>query len=244
MQHLKIFIVDDEQESINALTIKLERYCSNITIVGTSTEPESVINSFSDTDINLLFLDVEMPTLDGFSLLKQLKERHFEVIMVTAYSHYAIKAIKANVLDYLLKPVDIVELKTAVEKVRNKIKPINHNNSNQPKNANTRLILNSVNEIHYVDTGNILYILGENNYSSFYLINNQRVVVSKTLKDFEKDLEHLAFFRIHKSTIININYVQKVQKGLEFNVIMKNGQELEVSHRKRADFLKRMEQIN
>ncbi|NMH27840.1 LytR/AlgR family response regulator transcription factor [Flavobacterium silvaticum] len=247
MSGLTIFIVDDEQESINALRIKLERYCKNITIVGSTTNAEEVPGLLNSLEVDLLFTDVEMPGMDGFQLLNLLKHKDFDVIMVTAFSQYAIKAIKANAVDYLLKPVDITELKEAVDKVserRSRPESSNHVASVENVNQQRKITLTSAKDIYYVPIEDILYIHGENNYSTFHLADQQKIVVSKTLKEYESTLPEQDFFRIHKSFLININHLHKINKGIELQAVMKDGKHIEVSTRRKTDFIKKMERFN
>ncbi len=245
---LKAIILDDEQESINALLLKLQHTCPEVDVVWTETDPLVVLRSISSKDCDILFIDVEMPELNGFGFLKALPQRNFEVVMVTAYSEYAIKAFKANAIDYLLKPVDTDELRDAVNKVQAK------KNQNQQLEARLdmlsdiiskqhpgKIALHAAKEIHFVPINQIVRIEGENNYSIFYLDNGKKIVVTKTLKDYEEALTLQNFFRIHKSHIINIDYLVKLNKGEVYAVVMSDGSEIEISMRRKADFLKIME---
>ncbi len=246
---LKVFILDDEEESINGLRLKLEKHCKYVQILGSSTDSETAVNDLQEMPVDLLFLDVEMPQMDGFEVLENLKYRDFEVIMVTAFSDYAIKAIKASAIDYLLKPVDIKELKSALEKVIRK-RTENQKVVSQLENIVSgskpkifKIPLNSARETYYVAPEEIIHIAGESNYSTFHLTDGKKIVVSKTLKEFEDILFKYHFFRVHKSHLINLAYLKKINKGIEFSITMKNDSELEVSSRKKADFLKILDEF-
>jgi len=242
---LKAIILDDEQESINALVLKLQHTCPEVEVIWTETDPFVVLKSVADKECDILFLDVEMPELNGFGFLKALPKRSFEVIMVTAYSEYAIKAFKANALDYLLKPVDTDELRDAVNKVQLK-KSQHHQLEDRleklsyiiSKQHPGKIALHAAKEIHFVQLNQIVRIEGENNYSMFYLANGKKIVVTRTLKDYEEALTMQNFFRIHKSHIINMDYMLKLNKGEVYAVVMSDGSEIEISMRRKSDFLK------
>lgn len=251
---LKAILIDDEQELSNALQIKLSMICPEVNVVATFTNPTEVIVYLSENkDIDILFLDVEIPLFTGFQLLDALPIRNYEVIMVTAYAEYAIKAIKANALDYLLKPVDLDELRKAVNKVIEKqqkekqlLQQVN-TLSNIVKNLqpqDEKILLHSVKEATLVQLSHITRVTGENNYSVFYLEDGSKITVSKTLKDYEELLEKQHFFRIHKSHIINLNFVAKLLKTDVLMVKMLDGTQLEVSLRRKADLFKILEHHN
>ncbi len=240
---LKAILLDDEPESIHALRLKLEATCPEVEVVWTATDPLLVLRSIGEKDCDVLFLDVEMPELNGFSFLKALPQRSFEVIMVTAYSSYAIQAFKANALGYLLKPVDVDELREAVNKVQakktqstqidqrlDKLSSILH------KQHPGKIALHGAKEIHFVGIDQIVHIVGENNYSTFHLTGGQKIVVTKTLKEYEEALTAQAFFRVHKSHLINLNYIVRLDKG-DDSVMMSDGSRIEISTRRKADFL-------
>jgi two-component system LytT family response regulator len=250
---LKAVIIDDEQESINGLRIKLATTCPEVQIIAEFTDPGDAVPFLTAAEVDVVFLDVEMPDMNGFTLLDTLSRRNFEVIMVTAYSDYALNAIKANALDYLLKPVDNDDLRIAVNKV------ITKRDSNKgldkkiddisrllrsERHHNEKIMLPSAREVHFVQVGQIIRVAGENNYSVFYLSNGSKITVTKTLKDYEGVLTQHRFFRVHKSHIINPDYLVKFNKGDMFSVIMTDGSEIEVSVRRKADFLKLMEGLS
>ena len=249
---LKAILIDDEQELINALQIKLGMICPEVSVAATFTNPTEVIIYLNENkDIDILFLDVEMPLLTGFQLLDALPVRNYEVVMVTAYAEYAIKAIKANALDYLLKPVDLDELRKAVNKVIEKQQKqqqiqqqitalSNVFKNTQPQTE--KLLLHAAKDATLVQLSHITRITGENNYSIFYLNDGTKITVSKTLKDYEDFLEKHHFFRIHKSHIVNLNFISKLLKVDVLLVQMLDGTQLEVSLRRKADLLKILEQ--
>ena len=239
-------IIDDETSSRNSLRQKLTNHCPEITIIGECENGEEGIKSIEDKKPDIVFLDVEMPRMNGFTMLQQLANKNFEVVFVTAYDHYAIKAIKFSALDYLVKPVEVEELKAAVEKVAQKRKISAGNerlemllqNLMHDKKEPQRIAIPSMDGLQFIETGNILYLEAKSNYTCFYLINNEKITVTKTLKDFEELLPTSIFIRIHHSYIINKNLVEKYIKGEGGQVVMKNGTVLDVARRKKEEFMK------
>jgi two-component system, LytTR family, response regulator len=248
---LKAIIIDDERSSRNALRQKLGNHCPEINIIAECENGEEGIKSIEEKKPDIIFLDVEMPRMNGFTMLQQLQQRNpmaigFEIIFTTAYDHYAIKAIKYSALDYLVKPVEVADLKLAVEKAAAKRK---NSNSNPALEMLLQNLMNKEKEQHhiaipcmdglqFVETGNIIYLEAESNYSIFHLAGNKKITVAKTLKDFEELLPSSIFFRIHHSYIININCIEKYSKGEGGQVLMKNGVTLDVARRKKEAFMK------
>jgi len=276
---LKAIIIDDEKESINALQIKLSSCQTPVEVVATMTDSRGVTPLLEQYNIDVLFLDIEMPGLNGITLMENMRNRSFEVVLVTAYSEYALKALKASALDYLMKPVDVDELEIALEKLVTKVNikkqrvlqlhqddsggnssgsqsPEGESDSKSQLTSETlhdleallqqlhprpkKIALSSVAETYYVSIEEILYIGGSNNYSTFYLLDGKEIVVSKTLKEYESLLPCERFFRVHKSYLINLDHIKKLNKGPELSVSMINNVEIEISYRKKAEFLKIM----
>lgn len=246
---LTAIIIDDEPSSRNALKQKLSRHCEGITIIGECENGEEGIALLAKTDYDIVFLDVEMPRMNGFNMLQNLSKINFEVIFITAYDHYAIKAIKFSALDYLVKPVEVEELKIAVEKAVKKRNSSSGNerlehllqNLMQDKNELHRIAIPSMEGLQFVETENIIFLEANSNYTCFFINNQSKITVAKTLKEFEDLLPASVFIRIHHSYIINKNMVTKYIKGEGGQVIMKNGKVLDVARRKKEFFIKAME---
>jgi two-component system, LytTR family, response regulator len=243
---LTAIIIDDESNSRNALQQKIARYCPDVTVIATCENGEQGIENIETRRPDIVFLDVEMPRMNGFTMLQQLKNKNFEVIFITAYDHYAIKAIKFSALDYLLKPVEAEDLKAAVEKVTQKRKEREGNNRVElllqnfleEKTARQRIAIASMEGLQFVPTDDIIYLEANSNYTSFYLTGNRKIMAAKTLKDFEELLPASMFIRIHHSYLINKNGVEKYIKGEGGQVVMKNGVTLDVARRKKEEFMK------
>lgn len=245
MTKLTAIIIDDESSSRNSLRQKLNTYCPFIEIIAECENGEEGIQSIQTHSPEIVFLDVEMPRMNGFVMLQQLEKRSFELIFTTAYDHYAIRAIRESALDYLVKPIEIKLLIEAVDRVRNKknnntpdqrIETLLHNlldNRSSP-----RIAIPSLEGLQFVDLSDIIFVEAESNYSFITLQSGPRITVSKTLKDFEELLPSALFIRIHHSFLINKDHIKKYLKGDGGQVLMSNGKLLDVARRKKDDFLK------
>ena len=247
---LTAIIIDDETNSRNALRQKITKHCNNVMIIADCENGEEGIEKIETQKPDIIFLDIEMPRMNGFTMLQQIKNKNFEVIFITAYDHYAIKAIKFSALDYLLKPVELEDLKAAVEKVTQKRKQVDGNkrvellvqNFLEEKTAHQRIAISSMEGLQFVTTDDIIYLEANSNYTSFYLADNRKITATKTLKDFEEILPASMFIRIHHSYLINKNGIEKYIKGEGGQVVMKNGVTLDVARRKKEEFMKAIDQ--
>ena len=245
---LTAIIIDDETSSRNSLKQKLTHHCPEIEIIGECENAESGIKMLTNKKPDMVFLDVEMPRMNGFTMLQQLPHKNFEVIFITAYDHYAIKAIKFSALDYLVKPIAIEDLKAAIEKAAQKRKQSQRNerlellleNLITDKKELQRIAIPSMEGLQFVETGHIIYLEANSNYTCFHLTNGNKVTVAKTLKDFEELLPATIFMRIHHSYIINKNLVKKYIKGEGGQVVMSNDTLLDVARRKKEEFMRVM----
>jgi two-component system LytT family response regulator len=243
---LTAIIIDDETSSRNALRQKLSNYCPDVMIITECENADEGIESIEKKKPDIVFLDVEMPRMNGFTMLRQLKNKNFEVIFVTAYDHYAIKAIRYSALDYLVKPVEIDDLKNAVNRAiekRNVPKPnaqidLLLENIAHEKMKFKRIAIPTTEGLQFIKTEDIVYLEASVNYTKFHLCNNTKYTVGKTLKEFEDILSADIFIRIHNSYIISKNYVEKYIRGEGGQVVLSNNIVLDISKRKKAEFLK------
>ncbi|MEO7488548.1 MAG: LytTR family DNA-binding domain-containing protein [Ferruginibacter sp.] len=248
---LQAIIIDDEKNSRNALRQKLINHCPEVNIIAECDNGDEGIQMIVSSKPDIVFLDVEMPRMNGFTMLQQLHQYNpmaigFEIIFITAYDHYAIKAIKFSALDYLLKPVEIEDLKSAVEKVTTKRKHLDGNkrvelllqNLLEEKTSHQRIAISSMEGLQFIPTDDIIYLEANGNYTSFYITGNRKITATKTLKDFEELLPASMFIRIHHSHLINKNGIEKYIKGEGGQVVMKNGVTLDVARRKKEEFMK------
>jgi two-component system LytT family response regulator len=186
-----------------------------------------------------------MPKLNGFDMLNQIKDKNFHLIFTTAYDHYAIKAIKYAAFDYLLKPIDIEELKSSIEKIkqsksdviRNQVELLQDNIKN-PKVALNKLAIPTLDGLCFYNISDLIHLEASSNYTNLHFIDGKKIIASKTLKDFEELLPDDTFFRPHHSHIINLKYISKYIKGDGGQIEMTNGMVVDVSRRKKDEFLK------
>lgn len=247
---INAIIVDDETKSREILQELLTRYCPDVRVIGTadSIKPaEELINAMKP---DLVFLDVEMPFGNGFDLLEKFEKINFEIVFITAYDHYALKAIKFSALDYLLKPVDIDDLENALSKVDEKLKNKKGDISQQvqtflssikSKDKTKKIGIPSSDGIAFVNVADIVRCESDVNYTNIYFKDKTKITVPKTLKEYEDMLTDYNFFRVHNSTLINMDHVKQYLKGNGGFVVMTDGKEVEVSRRKKAEFLQKIE---
>jgi len=243
---LRAILVDDEENSLNALKQKIIQHCDEVTIIASCTKPDEAIEKINSLRPDILFLDIEMPGINGFSLLKKIDYKNSEIVFVTAYDHYAIKAIRFSALDYLVKPVDVDELKATIDRA-NKKKSSGSSNQrldllldhlSQTKKSFNRIAIPSLEGIQFIKVTDIIYLEANVNYTHIYTAENSKYIVSRTIKDFEEILPSETFVRIHNSYIINKDYLEKYIRGEGGQVVLSNGVVLDVAKRKKADFLK------
>jgi two-component system, LytTR family, response regulator len=210
---IRSIIVDDEKHGRENLAGILKAYCPEVELAGEADSVERALSLIRDKSPDLIFLDIEMPGANGFELLEHLQEFSFEVIFVTAYDNYAIKAIRFSAADYILKPVNYNDLRTAVEKVAIRIAEKQENqrlkqlyrNLRQP--ANQRIGLPAGDHIEYADVSKIVRCQGEGNYTHIYISDGIHRLVAKTLMEFEDLLQEYGFIRVHKTHLVNLHYV-------------------------------------
>lgn len=245
MEKIKAIIIDDELSSLRNLQQKLNEFCPSVHVVATAQKPEEAILLINHHKPDVIFLDIEMPKMSGFRMLEELGEANFEIIFTTAYNHYAVEAIRIAAFDYLLKPIAIKELQTAVERLnklrnyqtREKI-DILKSSLNEKKTQDDKIAISTSEGLEFIPIKNILHIESSSNYSKIYLQNEKTIMVTKLLKDFEDMLIPYHFYRIHNSHLINLNYIQKYLRGNGGRVIMQDGTTIEVARRKKEEFLK------
>ncbi|MEZ4810798.1 MAG: LytTR family DNA-binding domain-containing protein [Allomuricauda sp.] len=248
---LGAIIVDDEERHHETLGKMLANFCPEIELLGDAYNVAEAVNLINTKNPQLIFLDIEMPGGNGFTLFDNFDEPPFEVIFTTAHDLYAINAIKYAALDYLMKPVNIRELQEAVARASKVISRKEDTSSNQKINVLksnlkledkrfTKIALPSSDGIDFIEAETIIRAEAERSYSNFYLENGKKILVSKPLKEYEALLEQCNFFRVHKSHMINLTHIEKYIKGKGGYVIMKDGSHVDVSVRKKDDLLNRL----
>jgi two-component system LytT family response regulator len=247
---IKAVIVDDEKISLNALASKLQALCPDVAVLQLYDNPKKAQQEIPSLRPDVLFLDIEMPNVNGFTLLKNIAPVNFDVIFTTAYSEYAIAALRISALDFLLKPIDANELVNAVKRLGEKLKQHSENRleeqlqlffqyQKQPGQLD-KIALPVLNGLEFIEVNDIIKVQGENVYSIFFLVDERKIVVSRTLKETEQLLSRWSFMRVHKSYIINLRYIKRYTKGEGGVVELSDGSEVEVSRRSKNEFLKRI----
>ena len=242
---LKAIIIDDEARSRKALQIALNDYCPSVQIAAIAETPENGIEAITKHKPDIVFLDVQMPGMSGFDLLSHFPEIDFDIVFITAHDHYAIKAIRFSALDYLLKPIQIDELMAAVKKAEDK-KNNSHTNwqykslyENVRNNNNTSgsIAVPTGDGLLFIKTQNIIRCEAEGNYVIIYQVDKEKLLITKTLGDMETMLDPAVFCRVHNSHLVNLSHIKKYVKGDGGYVIMSDNSTVDVSRRKKEEFL-------
>ncbi|MEP2937674.1 MAG: LytTR family DNA-binding domain-containing protein [Gilvibacter sp.] len=238
--NLKAIIVEDEETSREILRSYVTKYCPSVELVGEADGIEAALVLIRNNDLDLVFLDVEMPYGNAFDLLDKVGDRQFETIFVTAYDHYAIEALNAHASYYLLKPISIDELIKAVDHVQ-EIKAKEASLQDQVlvpvnKQVNGKITIPLQNGFEVLEIEDILYCQADDNYTHIF-VGDKKKLVSKTLKYFDDILNNNGFARIHKSFLVNVNAITEYKKGKGGSVVLSNGKEIMVSASKKAQLL-------
>jgi two-component system LytT family response regulator len=240
---LNAVIIEDEKKSREVLRKLIHDYCPDVHISGMAESVSEGIELIRNEKPDLVFLDIEMQSGSGFDLLEKIGKVNFDVIFTTAYEQYALKAIKFSALDYLLKPIDIGELKAAVEKIilRNDRQNENEKVSQLIRNFNHKLqpkiTLSTSDGLVFILVEDIIRCEAQGAYTVFYFKNRKSIMVSKNLKEFQILLEDYQFFRIHNSHLINLNEIEKYKKADGGSVLMSDGSTISISESRRQEFL-------
>ncbi len=245
MQSIKAILIDDEWNSLQNLQQKIKEFCPDVVVVAATQNPEEAIRLIKQHEPNVIFLDIEMPKMSGFRMLEQLGTTESEIIFTTAYNQYAIDAIRMSAFDYLTKPISIADLQKALERLalhkelftKERVDILKHSLSDS-KSQEDKITLSTSEGIEFIPVKNILRIESSSNYSKIFFTDGKQKTVTRLLKDFETMLLRYRFYRIHNSHLINLNYIQKYIRGEGGQVIMQNGDSIDVSRRKKEEFLR------
>lgn len=255
MSEIKAIIVDDEQHCIDALQTMLQKKCPGVQVIATAKSVRDAKELVDELQPDLVFLDVEMPYQNGFELLKLFEKVFFDVIFTTAYEQYALKAIKFNALDYLLKPFSVKELQDALDKCRerksNRVKDqqgtspmdVFLQNMKTLQQTHKKIALPTINGLVFMPVQNIVRCESTGNYTRIFFTDKKNLMVSRPLKEFEELLSDVDFFRVHNSHLINMQQMQSYIQGEGGFALMSDGTQVEVSRRRKADFLKKAMQF-
>ena len=244
-------IIDDEPYSCESMVSLLERHCPEVKILDICYSAADALKALAEQTPTLIFLDIEMPHMNGFEMLQKLPSINFSIIFTTSYDQYAIKAIKFSALDYLLKPVDLDELQAAVQKAISKstqtfpqqFEMLLHKLQN-PFSSFNKIAIPTLEGLRMVTVNSIINCTSNSNYTMLSLKNKEKITASKTLKEIEELLEDFSFIRVHHSFVININEVERYVKGDGGYLIMSDGSTIDVSRSRKEFLLKKLHHDN
>ncbi len=248
-EKIRTVIVEDEHKSLLTIQTLLERYCPEIEVIGTGNSVESGMKVIQERNPELVFLDIAMPDGDAFDLLNRIGKVEFEIIFITAYNDFALKAFEFSALHYLLKPINYRELEEAVQRYRK----TRRNNNIQPrieilnrslKNNFDKISLPSNDGLIIVEIQEIVRLEAAGNYSTVFLSSEESIIVTKTMNQFEEILTGLNFIRIHNTHLVNLRYVKKYQRGQGGTVTMTNGVTLAVSRTRKNEFIEGLRNLS
>lgn len=245
---INAFIVDDEPYCTEALAILLERYCPQVHVDGIFFSGMQALAPIRERQPQLLFLDIEMPRMNGFELLEKVKDLDFELIFTTSYDQYAIKAIRHSALDYLLKPIDREELQGSIRKVEQRLKtPLSQQfdllfqKLQGPANQFSKIAIPTMEGLQMVAVDSIIHCISDSNYTVLTLREKQKIIASRTLKEIEELLDDYSFLRVHHSHLVNLNEVCKYIKGEGGYLVMSDESSVPVSRSRKEALLRRLQ---
>jgi two-component system, LytTR family, response regulator len=248
---LKAVIIDDEKNALEVLEMQLQQFCKDVDVLAVANGGIKGIEAIKKHNPDLVFLDIEMPHKNGFDVLAETSQFNYKVIFTTAYDQFAIKAFKYSAIDYLLKPIDIVELQQAVHKAKSatetnnldeKIKTLFQQLQPQQK-LTSKIALSVGDALQFMEPDEILRCESESNYTHIFLANGRKVTVAKTLKEVEENFGGAPFFRVHQSHLINLNHINKYMKGDSAYVVMADGTTITISRNKKEAFMETFRKV-
>jgi two-component system, LytTR family, response regulator len=242
---LTALLIDDEKNSRESLRKKLESHCPQVKILDECSNGQEGLLALAQYQPDIVFLDIEMPHMNGFTMLQKLPKIEFELIFTTAYNHYAIQAIRFSALDYLVKPIDIQELISAIKRVEEKKNQ--QPNTNQldllmnylqlKKSVPSKMAVSTASGLEIVDIETVVCFEAVGNYTNIHFTTGSPLLSSKTLKEFEDLLPTETFFRIHNASLVNLSFIKKYDKSEGSQVILSNGMVLDVARRRKDELL-------
>lgn len=248
---IKIVVLEDEKPTLETITEIVENHCDETKLIGVARTIRTAKELIQKTNPDLVLLDINLPDGTSFDLLEQLKTIDFKIIFITAFEEFAIKAIKLSAIDYLVKPIDPLELIEAIKKAREALDQSNNNlklsallsNIKGLANKPKKIILKTAENIYLIDIADIIRCESDGAYTRFYLNDGKKIMISKVIKDYEEMLHDYGFLRVHKSHIINLNFIDRFEKtdGL---IVLKDQSSIPVSVRKKESLLKIFEDLS
>ena len=245
MGQLKAILIDDELPSLQNLEQKILEFCPDIHIIASTQKPEEAIQLIEHYHPDVIFLDIEMPRMNGFKMLEEIKEKDFDIVFTTAYNLYAIDAVRISAFDYLVKPISVKDLQNCVVRLlkdQSKQTPekldVLRQSFSDSRSQNDKIIISTNEGVEFIEINQIMRIESSSNYSKIHFKDGKSLLVTKLLKDFEEMLLPYHFFFFFNSHLINLIYIKKYIRGDGGQVIMQNDQVIDVARRKKEEFLK------
>lgn len=243
---LRAVIIEDEQKARRILQTLLEENCEAIEVVGLAEDVPTGVKMIVSQKPDVVFLDIELPGFNGFELADFFEEMPFDIVFTTAYSEYAIKAFQMSALDYLLKPIQIHQLQAAVEKVRMSVavqtrEKFDVFKNNYQSNGNKKIAIPIAEGFLFVEQNEIVYLEAENSYTTLFFANGNKIVVSRSLKEFIDLINSDEFFKPHRSYYVNSNHIRQYNRQDNGSLIMDNGHTIDIARDKKQEFLKYMQ---
>jgi two-component system LytT family response regulator len=248
---IRCVLIDDEKNALEMMEWLLKTYCPEVEIAAMCNSSELGIEAINKHRPDIVFLDIEMPNMNGFDMLEKFDKLFFDVVFCTAYDQFAIKAFKYSALNYLLKPVDPEDLKNTIRRINEKksvpskeqFDLLLQSMKQSGKQTPQRIALTTGDGLLFVPTSDIIYCEAESNYTNVVLNNGKKILVSKVLKDIDEVLSGPDFYRVHSSFLININRIKKLVRGDGGYIIMDNEAIVNISRTKRQEFMELFEKF-
>ena len=253
MKKIECILVDDEAGNRSVLRKYLEKYCSQIKVIGEAESVNVAFKLINESKPDLIFLDIKMPSESGFDLLRKFEVIDFDVIFVSGFDEFAIQAFEFNAIDYILKPIDYQKLISAVKRAEDRIKLKNKEQNilhlvqsiDEKQELIKKITLHNMGKVHFVDIQQITHIEAIRSYCEITTIENLKFISTKTLKDHEELLVNIAsFVRVNKSVIINLHHISSYSKGEFCFITLKNNKEIEISRRKKTEIIDKIKNIS
>ena len=243
---LKAIIIDDEPDCVKLLALQLKMYCPQVVVAAECTSSEDGLQKIVELSPGIVFLDIEMPVMNGFQMLEKLSDIQFSLVFVTAYDQFAVKAFRFSALDYLLKPIDGKDLKAAVQKAENRLGPdkqqlnmLKQQVQGTDRNYPDKIALPYQNGVTFAYIKTIIYCESKNNYTRFHTTDSQQYMVAKTLGDIQEVLEEKNFLRVHRQYLVNLYHIKKYVRGEGNYLLMSNGQSIPVARNQKERLIER-----
>jgi two-component system LytT family response regulator len=243
---LNTIIIDDEPDCVKLLALQLKMYCPTVRVVAECTESAEGLIRIRESQPDLVFMDIEMPVLNGFQLLEKVGDIQFNLIFVTAYDKFAVKAFRFSALDYLLKPIDSKDLISAVTKAgsqtwpqRQQLNMLNRHMNGDSRDLPDKIALPYQNGVTFTEINAIEYCESDNNYTKFHLVGGQETTVAKTLGDIQEVLEERNFLRVHRQYLVNLDHIKKYVRGEGNYLVMSGGRNIPVARNQKERLIQK-----